>query len=86
MLESVPNPFDECKETLVKSESRSLSFSARLTCVRPADIQLDSGFKEFYKWAKANDIPVIIVSRRVSRPAPPRPRPRVLTAARPSAA
>lgn len=29
------------------------------------DIQLDSGFKDFYKWAKATDIPVIIVSRQV---------------------
>jgi 2-hydroxy-3-keto-5-methylthiopentenyl-1-phosphate phosphatase len=27
------------------------------------DIKLDSGFKEFYAWCKANDIPVIIVSR-----------------------
>jgi len=44
MLESVPNPFDECKEILKQN------------------IKLDSGFKDFYKWAKANDIPVIIVS------------------------
>ncbi|EEB87117.1 hypothetical protein MPER_15666, partial [Moniliophthora perniciosa FA553] len=26
------------------------------------NIKLDSGFKEFYAWCKANDIPVIIVS------------------------
>lgn len=29
------------------------------------DIKLDPGFKEFYTWCKSNDIPVIIVSRRV---------------------
>jgi len=27
------------------------------------NITLDSGFKEFYRWCKAHDIPVIIVSR-----------------------
>lgn len=30
---------------------------------RMSDIKLDPGFKEFYAWCKANDIPVIIVSR-----------------------
>jgi len=31
--------------------------------VRFVDIKLDPGFKDFYKWCNANDIPVIIVSR-----------------------
>jgi 2-hydroxy-3-keto-5-methylthiopentenyl-1-phosphate phosphatase len=31
-----------------------------------ADIKLDPGFKDFYKWCKENDIPVIIVSSYVS--------------------
>ena len=29
------------------------------------NITLDPGFKAFYAWCKSNDIPVIIVSRRV---------------------
>lgn len=28
-----------------------------------ADIKLDPGFRQFYEWCKAHDIPVIIVSR-----------------------
>jgi 2-hydroxy-3-keto-5-methylthiopentenyl-1-phosphate phosphatase len=32
------------------------------------EIKLDSGFREFYAWCKANDIPVIIVSRCVYPP------------------
>lgn len=27
------------------------------------DVKIDEGFKDFYMWAKENDIPVIIVSR-----------------------
>ena len=29
------------------------------------DIKLDPGFKGFYTWCKANDVPVVIVSRHV---------------------
>ena len=28
-----------------------------------ADIGLDDGFKEFYDWVKANDLPFVIISR-----------------------
>ena len=28
-----------------------------------ADIKLDSGFRDFYRWCKERDIPVVIVSR-----------------------
>ena len=28
----------------------------------PADVPLDPGFKEFHTYAKANDIPIIVVS------------------------
>lgn len=30
-----------------------------------ADIELDSGFKDFYKWCKTNEVPFVIVSRYV---------------------
>lgn len=44
MLESVPTPFDECKEVLKQN------------------IKLDPGFKDFFKWCKAEGVPIIIVS------------------------
>ncbi|KAI5119152.1 hypothetical protein M0805_005231 [Coniferiporia weirii] len=31
-------------------------------CKKRTDIHLDPGFKDFYQWCKANDIPVVIVS------------------------
>jgi hypothetical protein len=66
MLESVAangHSFDECKEILKKSEwSAGRAHSRNVMCLH-ADIKLDSGFKLFYKWCKAHDIPIIIVSR-----------------------
>jgi 2-hydroxy-3-keto-5-methylthiopentenyl-1-phosphate phosphatase len=38
----------------------------KILTISSADIKLDSGFKEFYAWCKANDIPVVIVSRYVN--------------------
>ncbi len=34
--------------------------SVELFCI---DITLDSGFRDFFKWCKAHDVPVVIVSR-----------------------
>ena len=31
-----------------------------------ADIKLDPGFREFYRYCRSNDIPVVIVSRSVN--------------------
>jgi 2-hydroxy-3-keto-5-methylthiopentenyl-1-phosphate phosphatase len=36
-----------------------------------ADIKLDPGFKDFYRWCKAHGVPVVIVSRYVFSPMPP---------------
>lgn len=46
------------------SKSVSLAWTPFLILHR-SDIKLDSGFKDFYAWCRANDIPVIIVSRWV---------------------
>ena len=44
-----------------------LSVSAlSISCTYHLDISLDPGFKEFYSFCKANDIPVVIISRSVS--------------------
>lgn len=68
-LESVTangHSFGDCKEILKKSmhytfcsilHPRTNSWNVSV------DIKLDPGFKDFYTWCKANDIPVIIVSR-----------------------
>lgn len=71
MLESITangHSFEECKEVLKKS-SVTIHYEANYTYSHVStyhlDIKLDSGFKEFYGWCKANDIPVIIVSRQV---------------------
>lgn len=44
MLESIPTPFPECIEVLLKN------------------VKLDPGFKDFYHWCEARDIPVVVVS------------------------
>jgi hypothetical protein len=66
MLKSVcdnGHNFEECKEILRKSriiaecfEKRSIDLSSAL------DIKLDPGFKNFYRWCRENNVPVIIVS------------------------
>ena len=38
-----------------------------MKCCCPPDITLDPGFKEFYDYCKANDIPVVIISRYALR-------------------
>ncbi|KAL0576102.1 hypothetical protein V5O48_005876 [Marasmius crinis-equi] len=56
MLESIVkngHSFEECKQVLRDMD---------VDCNGNEDIKLDSGFKEFYAWCKANDIPVILVS------------------------
>jgi hypothetical protein len=71
MLQSVANnghTFEECKEVLKKSQLRLVNVFALLRGLFSSsfiDIKLDPGFKDFYRWCKANDIPVIIVSRSV---------------------
>lgn len=64
MLESVPTPFDECKEVLKQSAYFSVRNSC--TCINVSmtwtDIKLDPGFKDFFKWCKAEGVPIIIVS------------------------
>lgn len=76
MLQSVianGHTFEECKEVLKASAYISrryrlpnlISFS--LTCCEIADISLDAGFKAFYQYCKANDIPVVIISRYAPR-------------------
>lgn len=44
MLQSIPTPFPECVDYLLKN------------------VQLDPGFKDFYRWAEAKGIPVVVVS------------------------
>lgn len=36
-----------------------------------ADIKLDPGFKDFYKYCKSSDIPVVIISRYAFSSPPP---------------
>jgi hypothetical protein len=67
MLESVNkngHTFEECKKAL-KDSTHSRSHASRITISEghPADIKLDSGFKEFFGYCKSQGIPVIIVSR-----------------------
>ncbi|KAG8748558.1 hypothetical protein FRC10_003692 [Ceratobasidium sp. 414] len=49
ILESVHVPFEGCKELLKKSEIQN-------------GVELDTGFKVFFEWCKANGVPFIIVS------------------------
>jgi len=69
MLQSVTanrHSFEECKEILRKSawcDASPLFHFAQALRDISLDIKLDPGFKEFYTWCKANDVPVIIVSR-----------------------
>lgn len=44
MLDSVKQPFEVCKQTLVDN------------------IKLDPYFKEFYTWARQNNVPVVVLS------------------------
>lgn len=68
MLDSVSekNSFEHCKDVLRESQLYCLRSNPRIYSsgfVSPCiDIDLDSGFKDFYKWCKENDIPIVIVS------------------------
>ena len=68
MLDSVAekHTFEECKEILKNSCVDPLILG---TChfdeIIILDIHLDPGFKDFFQFCKANDIPVVIVSRHV---------------------
>ena len=79
MLESVSangHSFEFCKEELKKSGSLSPRFGAcSALTFRPSgggtvDIVLDAGFKDFYKYCKEHDIPVVIISRHARSSAP----------------
>lgn len=68
MLESVAAKgltFDQCKEILRKGTSHPTrpGIESSINFILLIDIKLDPGFKDFYSWCKANDVPVIIVSR-----------------------
>ncbi|RDB27056.1 Pdp3-interacting factor 1 [Hypsizygus marmoreus] len=52
---------DAFREMLESVSANGHTFEECKTLLR-RDIKLDSGFKDFYAWCKANDIPVIIVS------------------------
>ncbi|KAF8878715.1 HAD-like domain-containing protein [Infundibulicybe gibba] len=52
---------DAFREMLESVNANGHTFT-ECTEVLRQNIKLDSGFKEFYAWCKANDIPVIIVS------------------------
>ena len=73
MLESVVangHSFEECKEVLKQSTHNLSSLRYLLTtsviALCDADISLDPGFKDFYRYCKEHDIPVVIISRSVS--------------------
>jgi hypothetical protein len=68
MLESVGkngHTFEECKKVLKDSTPLSLitNFHRCFSGRHNSDIKLDSGFKDFFRYCKSQDIPVIIVSR-----------------------
>lgn len=79
MLESVNHnghTYEECKKALKESTPHSplciaycnesgggFRFSFLPTDDHPTDITLDPGFKEFFRYCKSQDIPVIVVSR-----------------------
>ena len=68
MLDSVAekHTFEECKEILKNSCVDSLiSGTCHFDEIIILDIHLDPGFKDFFQFCKANDIPVVIVSRHV---------------------
>jgi hypothetical protein len=71
MLESITangHSLDECKELLRRSSPLPLIVilvSHLLSRVYLLDIKLDPGFKPFYAWCKARDIPITIISRFV---------------------
>ena len=70
MLDSVAengHTFDACKKILREREYH-ISLLPRTTFgrINRKEIKLDSGFREFYAWCKAKDIPVILVSRFAS--------------------
>jgi 2-hydroxy-3-keto-5-methylthiopentenyl-1-phosphate phosphatase len=62
MLESVTLPYEECKQILRESESTTFR-KPHLIADASLDIGLDPGFKEFYDFCKANNVPVVLVSR-----------------------
>lgn len=69
MIDSVAakNTFDETREYLKNSTSSSRIYSqlARVNAYKlmfGTEIKLDSGFKVFFEWCKAHDVPVVIVS------------------------
>ena len=75
MLESVSakgHSFDFCKEELKKSEYSSpvsdICIADLTLLASTADITLDAGFKDFHRYCKEHDIPIVIISRYVFRP------------------
>ena len=72
MLESVSakgHSFDFCKEELKKSEYSSpvsdICIADLTLLASTADITLDAGFKDFHRYCKEHDIPIVIISRYV---------------------
>lgn len=68
MLQSVVangHNFDECKEVLKQSTPQSVVSPFCFVDHPSADITLDTGFKEFYNYCQTNDIPFVIISRKV---------------------
>ena len=76
MLESVSgngHSFEFCKETLKKSTLLCplASSEGEFDGIQPpprTDIVLDAGFKDFYRYCKGHDVPIVIISRYAEAP------------------
>ena len=75
MLESVSangHSFDFCKEELKKSEYSSpvsdICIADLTLLASTVDITLDAGFKDFHRYCKEHDIPIVIISRYAEAP------------------
>jgi 2-hydroxy-3-keto-5-methylthiopentenyl-1-phosphate phosphatase len=56
-------PFREAFHDMIDSVAAKYSFEKCCELVKEANIKLDPGFKGFYEFTKARDIPLILVSR-----------------------